>query len=133
MYQREFADRLAASPGGKDYGRLTVFAYMRANIEKIADVPASAFEPRPEVDSAVVKITPRTEPPFETDMKLFEEVTMLIFSRRRKKIHNCLLSLAGRFGIEKGELSSLPYADMRAEQLSPEQINEIVAWFLQGD
>ena len=134
MYQREFAERLAASPGGKDYGRLTVYAYMRANIEKIADVPASAFNPRPKVDSAVLRITPRSSPPFETDMKLFEEVTMLIFSRRRKKIKNCLLSLAGRSGIPDGELSSLPHADSRAEQLSPERINDIVRWFLEhGD
>jgi len=63
---------------------------MRAEIKKIADVPASAFDPVPKVDSAVLRITPCPSP-FETDMKLFEEVTMLIFSRRRKKIKNCLL------------------------------------------
>ncbi len=133
MYQKEFVARLSASPGGKDYGRLSVYAYMRAEIEKIADVPASAFYPVPAVDSAVLRITPRPVP-FETDMKLFEEVTMLIFSRRRKKIKNCLLSLTGRFGLEKSILSSMPYSHMRAEQLSPRQINEIVEWLvLQGD
>jgi len=134
MYQREFAERLSASPGGKDYGRLSVYAYMRAGIEKLADVPSSAFEPKPEVDSAVVRIVPRERPPFETDMKLFEEVTMLIFSRRRKKIKNCLLSLAGRFGLEKSDFSAAPHADMRAEQLTPEEINDIVEWLLsRGD
>ncbi len=134
MYQKEFAERLAASPGGKDYGRLTVYAYMRANIEKMADVPASAFDPRPKVDSAVLRVTPRGRPPFETDMKLFEEITMLIFSRRRKKVKNCLISIAGRFGLEKSDLSSAPHSDMRAEQLAPEEMNDIVRWFLEhGD
>jgi len=123
MYQKEFPERLIASPHTRDYGRLTVYVYMRASIEKITNVPPTAFEPKPEVASTIVRIRPKA-PPFETDMKLFEEVTRLIFLQRRKKIKNCLKPLLNGRASE----SSIPYADSRAEELAPEQINEIVLW-----
>lgn len=123
MYQKEFAERLLASPHTKNYGRLTVYAYMRASIEKIADVPPTAFDPKPEVASSIVLIKPEA-PPFKTDMRLFEEVTRLIFLHRRKKIKNCLAPVLNARASE----SSIPYGDSRAEELAPEQINEIVLW-----
>jgi 16S rRNA (adenine1518-N6/adenine1519-N6)-dimethyltransferase len=129
MLQREFAERMVAKPRSEDYGRLSVGVYYRAECEILMSVHPHAFWPQPKVDSCVVRLVPK-EPPFEVkDKKAFFLVTKAIFSHRRKKIMNSLLSdpaVAPMIGsIERGSLEKLPYASKRAEELSPEMIGEL--------
>jgi len=130
MYQLEFAERLAALPGGKDYGRLTIGAYIRSIVELLDKVPSSAFYPRPKVDSCLVRMTPR-EPPFETcDWDLFSRVVKVSFSQRRKKLRNSI-----RKGLKELDLpfkalgtpaiDGLPFGDERPEDLAPEQFGRV--------
>src|SRR5204863_10000815 len=58
MLQKEVVDRMAAGPGGKDYGRLSVMLQWRYDIESVLDVPPEAFDPPPRVDSAIVRMLP---------------------------------------------------------------------------
>ncbi|HEX6362979.1 MAG TPA: 16S rRNA (adenine(1518)-N(6)/adenine(1519)-N(6))-dimethyltransferase RsmA, partial [Albitalea sp.] len=63
MLQKEVVDRMAAAPGGRDYGRLSVMLQWRYDIEDVLDVPPEAFEPPPRVESSVVRMTPLPRPP----------------------------------------------------------------------
>ena len=129
MVQREFAERMAASPGSKDYGRLSVSVFYRAECEIAFDVPRAAFWPQPMVDSSVVKLTPRKAPFDIVDERVFFDVTKAIFSHRRKKIHNALADdPASRAYFVEGkipDLKKLPYGSKRAEELEPSQIGEL--------
>ncbi|MCS7132046.1 MAG: 16S rRNA (adenine(1518)-N(6)/adenine(1519)-N(6))-dimethyltransferase RsmA [Hadesarchaea archaeon] len=90
MYQREFAQRLMARPGSKDYGRLTVGVYYRAEVELLEEVKPSAFFPKPKVSSAVVRLRPRS-PPFQVvDEALFFNVVRALFQHKRQKVRNAL-------------------------------------------
>jgi 16S rRNA (adenine1518-N6/adenine1519-N6)-dimethyltransferase len=62
IFQEEFADRLVAEPGSKDYGSLTVFTYYRAEVDLLEPVPRSAFWPQPSVDSVIVQMKPKKTP-----------------------------------------------------------------------
>ncbi|MCR8981007.1 16S rRNA (adenine(1518)-N(6)/adenine(1519)-N(6))-dimethyltransferase RsmA [Brevibacillus laterosporus] len=104
MIQKEVAERIAAKPGTKDYGSLSVAAqfYAETNIEMI--VPASVFIPRPNVDSAVIKLSIRKQPIVEVaDEKLFFRIVKASFAQRRKTLLNNLVT--NYFGKEKKELA----------------------------
>ncbi len=93
MMQKEVADRLAAIPGGKDYGSLTVVVQYYCEVEKVMTVPRTVFIPRPQVDSAVVRLTRRDQPPVKTkDETFLFEVVRAAFAQRRKTLYNNLLS-----------------------------------------
>jgi 16S rRNA (adenine1518-N6/adenine1519-N6)-dimethyltransferase len=89
MLQKEVVDRMAAIPGTKDYGRLTVMLQWRYTIEPVVDVPPSAFEPPPKVDSAVVRMLPRA-PDLAIDPARLRELVTLAFSQRRKILRHTL-------------------------------------------
>ncbi len=92
MYQREFALRMTAKPGGKKYSRLTVNVFYKAKCRILEFVPRNAFHPIPEVDSAIVELIPR-KPPFKViDEVTFFEVVEALFTQRRKMVKNSLLS-----------------------------------------
>lgn len=123
MIQKEVAERIAAKPGTKDYGSLSVAAqfYAETSIEMI--VPASVFIPRPNVDSAVIKLSIRKQPIVEVaDEKLFFRVVKASFAQRRKTLQNNLVT--NYFGKEKKEqaLQALEEANIlpsrRGETLS---------------
>ena len=84
MLQKEVVERMAASPGSKDYGRLSVMLQWRYDIESLLDVPPEAFEPPPRVDSAVVRMQP-----LPGTAQLGELVTVA-FSQRRKLLRHTL-------------------------------------------
>lgn len=89
MLQKEVVARMAAAPGGKDYGRLSVMLQWRYDIEAILDVPPEAFEPPPRVDSAVVRMQPL--PGVEgVDAALLGELVKVAFSQRRKLLRHTL-------------------------------------------
>lgn len=114
MLQKEVVDRMAAGPGEDDYGRLSVALAARAEVQHLFDVGPGAFNPPPQVDSAVVRLVPRP-PAFEIhDPALFDRVVTAAFGQRRKQLGNSLRSIADAeifrtVGIDPRE---------RAEQLS---------------
>ena len=120
MVQKEFADRMVADVGSPDYSRLTVNLFYRAECEIMETVPASRFNPRPKVDSALVRITPRKAPFDVIDERLFFKVTEVAFNHRRKKIGT---SLKAAKLITPG--SDVPYLDERIENLRPSEIGKI--------
>ncbi len=89
MLQKEVVDRMAAGPGGKDYGRLSVMLQWRYDIESVLDVPPEAFDPPPRVDSAIVRMQPLQAPP-ALDAKLLGELVASAFSQRRKLLRHSL-------------------------------------------
>ncbi|HEX2605151.1 MAG TPA: 16S rRNA (adenine(1518)-N(6)/adenine(1519)-N(6))-dimethyltransferase RsmA [Oxalicibacterium sp.] len=94
MLQKEVVERMVAEPGSKTYGRLSVMLQWRYHMELLFVVPPQAFDPPPQVDSAIVRMIPLTHP-LPCDGKKLEQVVQKAFSQRRKVIRNCL---AGMFG-----------------------------------
>ncbi len=97
MLQKEVVDRMAAAPGGKDYGRLTVMLQWRYAIESVFDVEPEAFDPPPQVRSSVVRMQPIAAPP-DVRPALLTELVRVAFSQRRKLLRNTL----GRWLDERG-------------------------------
>lgn len=91
MFQKELAQRLTAPPGTKAYGRITVMLAYCADVTKIADIPATAFFPRPKVDSEVVQVRfrPPVSPEADDETFLFR-VVKAGFGQRRKILRNAL-------------------------------------------
>lgn len=130
MMQKEVADRLAAKPGTKEYGVLTVMLDYYAAVETALKVPAAAFNPAPNVDSAVVSLTPKpAERPVEKPAKLFSLVKSC-FAHRRKSLWN---NLTQRFGKEEETKDKLHAAldeagidqGIRAERLTLGQFTDL--------
>ncbi len=92
MFQREVAERIAAAPGGKTYGRLSVLAQWRCETRILFDINASAFVPPPKVKSSVVRLVPRPDP-LPCERRLLESVTQAAFGQRRKMLRQSLRSL----------------------------------------
>jgi 16S rRNA (adenine1518-N6/adenine1519-N6)-dimethyltransferase len=97
MLQKEVVQRMAAGPGTKDYGRLSVMLQWRYHIESVLDVPPEAFEPPPRVHSAVVRMLPWPRPAV-LDAKTLEALVASAFSQRRKLLRHSL----GRWLDERG-------------------------------
>ena len=97
MLQKEVVERMAAAPGGKDYGRLSVMLQWRYDIESVLDVPPEAFDPPPRVDSAVVRMLPLAQPP-AVDEAVLSELVTVAFSQRRKLLRHSL----GRWLEQRG-------------------------------
>jgi 16S rRNA (adenine1518-N6/adenine1519-N6)-dimethyltransferase len=106
MLQKEVVERMAAAPGGKDYGRLTVMLQWRCAVEPLLDVPPQAFEPPPRVDSAVVRLRPHA-PPAAVDAARLGELVTVAFSQRRKLLRHTLgrwleaRGFAGAFDLQR--------------------------------
>ena len=89
MLQKEVVDRMAAAPGNKDYGRLSVMLQWRYDIESVLDVPPEAFDPPPRVNSAVVRMMPLPQAGSVSGAVL-EELVRVAFSQRRKLLRHTL-------------------------------------------
>ncbi|HSW03141.1 16S rRNA (adenine(1518)-N(6)/adenine(1519)-N(6))-dimethyltransferase RsmA [Aquabacterium sp.] len=111
MLQKEVVERMAASPGGKDYGRLSVMLQWRYRIEAVLDVPPEAFDPPPRVDSAVVRMQPLRPAP-ELDAELLQTLVTVAFSQRRKLLRHTL----GRW-LEQRGFSGAFDVQRRAEEV----------------
>ncbi|MCB1646549.1 MAG: 16S rRNA (adenine(1518)-N(6)/adenine(1519)-N(6))-dimethyltransferase RsmA [Pseudomonadales bacterium] len=90
MLQLEVVNRLTASLSTGQYGRLSIMTRLFCDAEKLFDVPPEAFSPRPKVMSAIVRLTPRHDPPEVSDLAQFEKLLIHAFSQRRKTIRNAL-------------------------------------------
>ena len=94
MLQKEVVDRLAATPGTRDYGRLGIMAQYFCRVEALLDVPPGAFTPQPKVQSAVVRLTPhQTLPHPVRSVETLQLVVRTAFNQRRKTLRNALQSL----------------------------------------
>lgn len=128
MMQKEVADRIKASPGGKTYGALSVAVQYYCTVEQIASVPKEVFIPRPKVDSAVLRLSVRDEKPVQlTDEKVFFACIRHGFGQRRKTLLN---SLTGVCGLSKEQVKDVLAeagvdAVRRAETLSIEEFAAI--------
>jgi len=105
MLQREVVARMVATPGTRAYGRLTVMLAARCRIEKLFTVGAGAFTPPPKVESAVVRLVPHAQAPFDPgDWALFADLVRAGFSARRKTLRNALRAYAEAGAIEAAGL-----------------------------
>ena len=96
MVQKEVAERMQVGPGTKDYGALSLAVQYYARPEVMLTVPASCFMPRPNVDSAVIKLTRHKEPPVKVDdEKLMFDIIRASFNQRRKTLVNSLNNAPG--------------------------------------
>lgn len=92
MLQKEVVERMVAEPGSKTYGRLSVMLQWRYHMELMFVVPPTAFDPPPQVDSAIVRMIPLAQP-LPCDAEKLERVVQQAFSQRRKVIRNCLAGM----------------------------------------
>jgi 16S rRNA (adenine1518-N6/adenine1519-N6)-dimethyltransferase len=106
MLQKEVVDRMVASPATSDYGRLSVMLQWRYEMENVLFVPPESFDPPPRVDSAVVRMVPRSAPA-NIDVKLLEKMVQVAFSQRRKLLRHTLgawlteRNFAGTFDVQR--------------------------------
>ena len=91
MYQKEFARRMNGAVATKDYSRLSAMLYFKCDVETLTDVSAESFIPKPKIDSAVVKLTPKENKISEEDFKIYSNFTKALFQHRNKKIRNALI------------------------------------------
>lgn len=112
MFQKEVADRLAAAPGSKAYGRLSVMSQWLCHVRPLFNVSKDAFTPPPKVASTVVSLTPRAEPIADATWDSLQTVTAAAFGQRRKMLRSSLKSL----GLDPEAANIDPKA--RAEDLS---------------
>ncbi len=113
MFQREVADRIAAAPGTKAYGRLSVVSQWLCVVKRAFDIPPSAFVPPPKVTSSVVHFAPRKPDGAQPSFAAIEAVTAAAFGQRRKMLRSSLrdyLPVLQHLGIDE---------TLRAEQLTP--------------
>ncbi len=103
MVQKEVADRMQVGPGTKDYGALSLAVQYYANPQVVLIVPASCFMPRPNVDSAVIKLTCHHKPPVSVENeKLMFDIIRASFNQRRKTMTNSVVN--ANLGITKEQL-----------------------------
>lgn len=116
MLQKEVVDRMAAQPGSKVYGRLSVMLQLACRVEPLFDVPPGAFRPPPKVDSSVVRLVPlAAEARHDADPARLHAIVKAAFAQRRKTLSNALRQLLDADAIRTAGID--PKA--RAEVLSP--------------
>ncbi|HTV86063.1 MAG TPA: 16S rRNA (adenine(1518)-N(6)/adenine(1519)-N(6))-dimethyltransferase RsmA [Dyella sp.] len=116
MLQKEVVDRMAAEPGSKVYGRLSVMLQLACRVEPLFDVPPGAFRPPPKVDSSVVRLTPlAAQARHDADPQRVHAIVKAAFAQRRKTLGNALRQLMDADTIRRAEVD--PKA--RAETLAP--------------
>lgn len=111
MFQKEVAQRVAAAPGGKTYGVISVLVQAFFDVEFLFEVHEQCFNPPPKVRSAVIRLTPRPAPAFSGEKKFFLLVKTA-FNQRRKTLRNAIRPLFDEDNLKD------PFFDKRAEQLS---------------
>ena len=126
MLQKEVVDRMAAQPGTKDYGRLTVMLACVAEVEGLFDVGPGAFQPRPKVWSAIVHLRPTQSPRFDIGHEgVLRTLVTAAFSHRRKTLRNSLKGLLAAQDIESCGIDP----QLRPETLAPAQFGLLAAHY----
>ena len=122
MIQKEVAERLAAGPGSKTYGILSVLLQAWYDIEYLFTVGEGCFVPPPKVKSAVIRLTRNSRGALGCDEELFKKVVKTTFNQRRKTIRNSLKPVLAALPALP---AYIPYLDARPEQLSVEEFVEL--------
>ena len=127
LVQKEYAERLAAPAGTKAYGSLTLFARYYALLEPLMEVRASAFWPRPDVDSMLVRVLVRDRPPVDAEEALLFRIVRGSFQMRRKQLANTLEESLGVSGAEAERLCRIAGIDprRRGETLSLDEFAKL--------
>ena len=112
MFQKEVAERIAAKPGAPAYGRLAVIAQATCDAQLVMDVPARAFTPPPKVDSAIVRLAPRTQRPEPRRLDALQAVTAAAFGQRRKMLRASLKGLGGEDLVREAGLDPQARAEV---------------------
>ncbi|MGD8565086.1 MAG: 16S rRNA (adenine(1518)-N(6)/adenine(1519)-N(6))-dimethyltransferase RsmA [Candidatus Bathyarchaeota archaeon] len=131
IFQKDFAERIIAPVGSKHYGWLSVVTYYNTQVRLLTDVPRKMFYPQPNVDSIIVFLESRKQPPFYLkDEMFFQQLVQAFFSHRNRKVKNAAL-----FFIESKKItvrgdaievvSSLPYRRRRVAELTPKEFGEL--------
>ena len=122
MLQKEVVERMAARPGSKAYGRLTVMLAPWVEVESLFHVGAASFRPPPKVESAVVRLVPSKGARFDIgEPRRFEQVVRAAFAQRRKTLRNALNGLVDEAGLRAAGIDP----GDRAERLAPEQFGHL--------
>ena len=133
-FQEEFARRLTAQVGSKDYSRLTVATYYRADVELLDYVSRDSFYPPPDVDSSIVRLKPKPKPFIVKDEHFFFDLIQTVFTQRNKKLRNAVLPFLIKYKLNRDQAQaladSLTFHDKRVRELAPEDFgaltNEII-------
>ena len=128
MLQKEVAERLAAGPGSKTYGILSVFLQAYYNIEYLFTVNEDVFSPPPKVKSGVIRLTRNEKKKLECDEKQFFGIVKMAFNQRRKTMRNSLKSR-----IVSDELKANPIFDKRPEQLGVAEFEMVTRLICEQD
>ncbi len=133
MYQKEFANRMDGKVGTRDYSRLSAMLYFKCDVEKLTDVSCESFIPKPQIDSTVVRLTPKENNISDEDFKIYSKFTKALFQHRNKKIRNALIDSRHIISnidkkVVKKRLNEIDdseieeYLKMRVVMLNPEEI-----------
>lgn len=123
MFQKEVAERIAAVPSTKAYGRISILAQWLCDVRPLMKVPAASFSPPPKVDSAVIQLVPRDKPLCDADKRSIEKVVAIAFQQRRKMLRSALKPL-GKALLEALEADGFD-TSLRPDQLTIEQYCQI--------
>lgn len=119
MFQKEVGERVAAKPGGKEYGILSVLSQAFYKIEYLFTVKPGVFNPPPKVNSGVIRLTRKENTTLGCDEKLFFQVVKAAFNQRRKQLRNALSQFQPKGKIDETTL------ELRAEKLTVEDFVKI--------
>ncbi|MCC6302855.1 MAG: 16S rRNA (adenine(1518)-N(6)/adenine(1519)-N(6))-dimethyltransferase RsmA [Gammaproteobacteria bacterium] len=114
MLQKEVVDRMAAGPGSREYGRLSVMLQYHCQVQPLFTIGPAAFSPQPKIDSSIVRLTPHRKPDIEA--RNYDAFSLLVgtaFAYRRKTLRNALKGLATDAAFAAAEIDP----NLRAEQL----------------
>jgi 16S rRNA (adenine1518-N6/adenine1519-N6)-dimethyltransferase len=134
MLQREVAGRLAARPGTRDYGVLSVLVQLRADVTRQLVLPPGAFRPAPRVSSAVVRLAFRPPTVAMLQPALFEQMVRSMFAQRRKTVGNALRGFAEAHGQPTAEAAAKAGIDpgRRPETLELKELSRLADVFASG-
>jgi 16S rRNA (adenine1518-N6/adenine1519-N6)-dimethyltransferase len=131
MLQREVAERISASPGTKDFGVLSIFIQLHAEVRRLLTLPPGAFRPAPKVHSAVIRLTFRPPRVQIADDRQFEAMVRSMFTQRRKTLSNALQPYADSRGRDSSDALGAAGIDpaRRPETLQLEELSRLAAVF----
>lgn len=136
MYQKEFTERMNGEVGTKNYSRLSAMLYFKCDVEKLTYVSCESFIPKPQIDSTVVKLTPKENRIPDDEFNTYSKFSRALFQHRNKKIRNALIDSRHIIGnvdkkVLKKRLNTIDdekindYLKKRVIVLTPEEILEV--------
>jgi len=124
ILQKEFAERLVAKPGEKNYSRLSVNATLKAEVELLDTVSKNSFHPVPKVDSKILRLRKKQKQPLPEN---FDAVLRALFQHKRKSIKNALIDSSHELGLKKADAKKIfaGFPETKVFTLTPEEIVEL--------